>query len=242
MSEAVKRQYNSTRRHEQANETRLRILRAAHDLFVEKGYGRTTIAQIAERAGVAVETVYAAFRNKATLLRQAWFVTFRGDEADVPLYDRAEMQAILAEQDLSTRIGKHAAFVTASNRRIAPLYHALQGAAATEQAAADLLDEYRGRRLDVATKYAQAAAATSQLAVIEEDCRDIMFATMDDSLWRRLVVERGWPDERFAQWLAALWVSLLVKPAASQGSNPPSPPTHQSLPPTAGGTTGSWHR
>ena len=146
MSKAVKRQYNSTRRQEQANETRLRMVRAAHDLFVEKGYGRTTIAQIAERAGVAVETVYAAFRNKATLLRQAWFVTFRGDEANVPLYDRAEMQAILAEQDLPTRIGKHAVFVTASNRRMAPLYHALQGAAATEQAAAVLLDEYRGRR------------------------------------------------------------------------------------------------
>ena len=83
-------------------------------------------------------------------------------------------------------------------------------------------DEYRGRRLDVATKYAQAAAATSQLAVTEEDCRDIMFATMDGALWHRLVVERGWSYERFAQRLAALWVSLLAQPAASQGSNPPT--------------------
>jgi hypothetical protein len=139
-------------------------------------------------------------------------VTFRGDEADVPLYDRAEMQAILAEQDLPTRIGKHAVFVTASNRRMAPLYHALQGAAAAEQAAAGLLDEYRGRRLDIAAKYAQAAATTSQLAVTEEYCRDIMVAMMDGALWHRLVVERGWPDERYAQWLAALWVSVLVKP------------------------------
>ena len=212
MSEAVKRQYNSTRRQEQASETRARILRAAHDLFVAKGYGRTTIAQIAQRAGVAVETVYAAFRNKATLLRQAWFVTFRGDEVDVPLYDRAEMQAILAEPDLATRIRKHAAFVTASNRRMAPLYHALHGAAATEQAAADLLDEYRGRLLDVATKYARAAAATGQLAVSEKDCRDIVFATMDGALWHRLVAERGWSDERFAEWLATLWMSQLLKP------------------------------
>jgi TetR/AcrR family transcriptional regulator, regulator of autoinduction and epiphytic fitness len=100
---------------------------------------------------------------------------------------------------------------------MAPLYHALQGAAATEQAAADLLDEYRSRRLDVATKYAQAATATSQLAVTEDDCRDIMFATMDGALWHRLVVERGWPDERFARWLASLWVSLLVKPRRIAG-------------------------
>jgi AcrR family transcriptional regulator len=207
MSEAVKRQYNSTRRQEQASENRVRILREAHDLFVAKGYGRTTIAQIAQRAGVAVETVYAAFGNKANLLHQAWFVTFRGDEVDVPLYDRAEMQAILAEPDLPTRIRKHAGFVTASNRRMAPLYHALQGAAAT-----DMLDEYRGRLLDVATKYARAAAATGQLAVSEKDCRDIVFATMDGALWHRLVAERGWSDERFAEWLGALWMSQLVKP------------------------------
>jgi AcrR family transcriptional regulator len=208
---AVKRQYSSTRRQEQAGETRMRIIRAAHDLFVAKGYGRTTIAEIAERAGVAVETVYGAFRNKATLLHQAWFATFRGDEVDVPLYDRVEMQAILAEPDLPTRIRKHAAFVTASNRRMAPLYLALQGAAATEQAAADMLDEYRGRRLDVATKYARAAAATGRLAVSAQDCRDILFATMDGALWHRLVAERGWSDERFAEWLGTLWVSQLVK-------------------------------
>lgn len=211
MPKAVKRQYNSTHRQQQAGETRLRIIRAAHDLFVEKGYGRTTIAEIAERAGVAVETVYAAFGNKATLLHQAWFVTFRGDEVDVALYDRAEMQAILAEPDLPTRIRMHAALVAASNRRMAPLYHALQGAAATEQAAADLLDEYRARLLDVATKSGRAAGATGQLAVSEAECRDIVFATMDGALWQRLVAERGWSDERFAQWLGELWVSLLVR-------------------------------
>src|SRR5918911_5081470 len=109
MSRAVKRQYHSTRRQEQASQTRLRILRAAHDLFVTQGYGRTTIAEIAAHAGVAVETVYGAFGNKPTLLRQAWYLTFRGDELDVPLYDRDQMQAILAEPDLPTRIRQHAA-------------------------------------------------------------------------------------------------------------------------------------
>src|SRR5262249_19792864 len=147
MSPTVKRPYNSTRRQEQAAETRQRVLRTAHDLFASQGYGRTTIADIAEEAGVAVETVYSAFRNKTTLLRQAWYLAFRGDEANVPLFDRAEMQAILAESDLTTRIRKHAVFVTATHRRMMPLYAALMGAAASEQAAADLLAEFRGRRL-----------------------------------------------------------------------------------------------
>ena len=72
MTDVVKRRYRSTRRREQATETRARILRAAHDLFVTRGYGRTTIADVARAAGVAVETVYAAYRNKPTLLRQVW--------------------------------------------------------------------------------------------------------------------------------------------------------------------------
>jgi hypothetical protein len=33
------------------------------------------------------------------------------------------MQATLAESDLPARIRQHAAFVTASNRRITPFYH-----------------------------------------------------------------------------------------------------------------------
>jgi hypothetical protein len=154
--------------------------------------------------------VYAAFGNKATVLRQTWFLTFRGDEAHVPLYDRAGMQAIVAEEDLATRTRKHAAFVTANNRRMAPLHAALQGAAANEPAAADMLEEYRTRRLDVATKYAHSAAATGQLGVGEEECRDVLFATMDGALWQRLVHECGWSDERYAGWLAELWIKLFV--------------------------------
>jgi AcrR family transcriptional regulator len=212
MVRAVKRPYDSTRRQDQARQTRLAIVHAAHDLFVSNGYGRTTIADIARAAGVAVETVYAAFKNKPTLLRQIWYVHFRGDEQDVPLYDRAEMQEILAETDLASRIRKHAEFVTATNRRMAPLLAALVGAAANEPGAAAMLDEWAERRIDVATKYAHAAAATGQLGISEHECRDVLFATMDGALWQRLVAERGWSDERYAAWLARMWVQLFIHP------------------------------
>ena len=211
MSKSVKRSYNSTRRQEQAGETRLRILAAAHELFVAKGYGRTTIAEIAATAGVAVETVYAAFRNKPTLLRQVWYVSFRGDEEDVRLLDRPEIRAVLAEPDLATRFGRHAVVVTAVFRRITPLLAALQGAAASEPAAAAMLAEWDERRLDACTKYAEAAAATGQLAVSED--RVPRRAGRDHG--RRAVAaarrRSGWADERFAAWLGRLWTSQLVK-------------------------------
>src|SRR5918994_2086110 len=161
MRDKVKRPYRSTRRREQASETRRRIIRAAHDLFVSQGYGRTTIAEVARAAGVAVETVYAAFRNKPTLLREVWYATLRGDEQDIRLLDRPEMRAVLAEPDLATRL--------------------------------------------------RAPAATGLLGVSEQECSDVLAATMEGALWYRLVEERGWSEERFAQVLGTMWVAALVR-------------------------------
>jgi AcrR family transcriptional regulator len=179
-------------RQEQARETRRRIIQAVHHLFVSKGYGSTTIADIASAAGVAVETVYAAFRNKQTLLRQVWYVSFRGDEADSRLWDRPEIRAVIAEPDLTRRFRAQAAVYPAVFRRITPLLLMLQGAAANQPDAAAMLAEFDERRLDAATKYARAAAATGQLATGEDECRDVLWATLDGALWHQLVAERGW--------------------------------------------------
>jgi hypothetical protein len=73
-----------------------------------------------------------------------------------------------------------------------------------------MLVEFGARRLDRATRYAKAAATTGRLAVSEAECRDVLFAMMDGALWRRLVVERGWSDERYADWLGSLWIAQLV--------------------------------
>jgi AcrR family transcriptional regulator len=205
MSKSVKRSYDASGRQAKAAATRLRIIATAQDLFVRQGYGHTTLTQIADTSGVAVETIYAAFGNKATLLRKAWYLAGRGDEQEVTLYARHEMQAILAEPDLRRRNQRYAAFVTAFNRRTAPLAEMLAGAAASERAARDMLTEWDERRLDVATKYATAAAASGQLTAQESDFRDTIFATIEGTLWRQLVSERSWSDERYASWLAALW-------------------------------------
>lgn len=58
------RPYNSRLRAEQAEHTRLRIRRAARTLFERHGFADTTIAAIAEEAGVATPTVYANYRSK----------------------------------------------------------------------------------------------------------------------------------------------------------------------------------
>jgi len=212
MVDGVKRRYDSTRRRQQARENRGRILAAAHELFVDNGYGSTTIAEIAAAAGVAMETVYATFRNKPTLLHRAWDVAVGGDEQDVHVLDRPEMRAVLGEPDLSTRFARFATVNTAIMRRTARLLLAVQGAAGADPAAAALLAEIDRARLEAMAVHARVAAATGQLAVPEEECRDVLFATTDGSLWHTFVERRGWSDERYAAWLGRLWVAMLVDP------------------------------
>lgn len=214
MADGVTRRYDATRRRQQAQENRARILAAAHELFVDKGYGSTTITDIAAAAGVAVETVYAAFRNKITLLHRAWDVAVGGDEQDVHVLDRPEMRAVLGEPDLSARFARFAAVNTAIMRRTARLRLAILGAAGADPAAAALLAEIDRARLDAMGVHARAAAATGLLALSEEGCRDVLFATTDGSLWHNLVVQRGWSDERYAAWLGRMWLAVLVDPIA----------------------------
>jgi AcrR family transcriptional regulator len=210
MVDGVKRRYDSTRRQQQARENHRRILAAAHELFVDKGYGSTTISEIAQAAGVAVETVYATFRNKPTLLHHAWDIAVGGDDQDVHVLERPEMRAVLGEPDLSARFTRLATVNTAIMRRTARLRLAIQAAADTDPAAAALLAEIDRARLEAVGVHARAAAATGQLAVPEDECRDVLFVTTDGSLWHNLVERRGWSDERYATWLGRLWLAMLV--------------------------------
>ncbi|HEX3590804.1 MAG TPA: hypothetical protein VHV74_14325 [Pseudonocardiaceae bacterium] len=59
--------------------------------------------------------------------------------------------------------------------------------------------------------HARHAKETGQLAVPEDECRDVFFATTDGTMWRTLVEHQGWSDERYSAWLGALWVAVLVR-------------------------------
>jgi AcrR family transcriptional regulator len=192
-------------------ETRRAVLRAAHDLFVGRGYGRTTIAEVARAAGVSAETVYAGFGTKANLLHRVWDVTIGGDDADVPYHERPEVRALGAEQDLARRLALQAVLFTQTAHRIVPFLLALQAAASAEPAAAAMVEEIGRQRYAGIGVMAAAAAATGQLAVSEEECHDVMWATTDGTLWHRLVRERGWSDEDFAGWLGEMWIRVLVR-------------------------------
>ncbi len=212
MNKPVKRAYDSSRRQEQARQTRRDVLQAAHDLFVELGYARTTIADIARAAGVSPELIYATFKNKATVLARVWDVTIGGDDEDVVFHERPQIVALRAEPDLAKRFMGHARMWTATARRIAPLALAVRAAAGAEPAAAEMVAEMNRQRYVGLGFMAADAAATGQLAVTQQECRDVIWAMSDAGLWHQFVVERSWTDEQFADWLGRAWVATLVVP------------------------------
>ena len=219
-----RRSYDSSRRRAQADETRAAIVRAARDLFIERGYGHTTIADIARTAGVSVETIHKSVGPKAALLHKAWDITVGGDDEDIVFHDRPEVRAIRSEPDLAKRLMMHAVFSTQTAQRIAPFQLMVQSAAGADPTAAAMLEEMGRQRLAGIGVMAAEAAKTGQLAVSEEECRDIVWSMTDGMLWHRLVKERGWSNDRFAEWLGHVWVERLVKPRkARRGSSTTSP-------------------
>jgi hypothetical protein len=114
---------------------------------------------------------------------------------------------VIAEPDLAQRFEAQAVVLTAVFRRITPLLPMLQGAVTSQPAAAAMVAESVDWTRPLSTR---AAAATGQLAVSEDECCDVLWATLDGGQRHRLVGERGWSDERFAAWLGQLWISALV--------------------------------
>jgi AcrR family transcriptional regulator len=71
-------------RKERAAATRRRMMKAACDVFSERGYAATTMDAVAAEAGVAVQTLYFSFHTKAELLQAAYEYAVLGPEGVPP--------------------------------------------------------------------------------------------------------------------------------------------------------------
>src|SRR3954470_24421626 len=117
-----------TGRGSRARETRRRIIAAAAELFIADGYGATTLEQIADRAGVAVQTVYFHFGNKRTVLKQAVDIAAGGDDEPVAVLDRPWLERARAETDPEQLIALWARHGRDIFIRIAPIMRVVRDA------------------------------------------------------------------------------------------------------------------
>ena len=137
----VKRQYDGSSRRAASVQTRQRILDEALDRFVEVGYRGTTIAAVAQRAGVSVATVYELVGRKPAILRELMEQAISGSDHAVAALDRDYVKAIAAEPGAANKLAIYAAAVTDIQQRMSPLFLALRDASSTD-ADAHMLPSY----------------------------------------------------------------------------------------------------
>ena len=203
MSDAVKRDYRSDLRAAQAQETRRSIVSAATRLFVEDGYGSTTINAVAEAAGVSRKTVFTAVGGKLDLLKLTLDWSVAGDDQAVALSDRAAIRKLMDQPDPRGVLSGLVALLVAIGTRVAPLYVALEVAGSMDPAARDLVEESQRRRLDDAHKVVRRLRDLDALTthITYQEAVDVVWLAMDPAIFDRLVRVRGWTDSRFEEWL-----------------------------------------
>jgi AcrR family transcriptional regulator len=204
------RRYDNAGREAQSEGTRQRILDAGRELIVERGYRPTTVAAIATRAGVHVDTVYELVGRKPVLLRELIEQALSGTDAPVAPEDREYVKAIGAEPDPARKLAIYARAVREIQARMAPLLLALRDASATEPDAAEVWREISDRRAANMRKLAQDLAGGLRADLSVEEAGDVIWATNSSELYVLLTVERGWPPDRYERWLADTWCRLLL--------------------------------
>src|ERR1700688_2105361 len=89
-----RRSYDGGLRQARSAQTRQRIVQAARDLIVENGYRATTVATVAARAGVNVDTIYQLVGRKPQLLRELIEQALSGVDRPVVAEQRDHVKAI----------------------------------------------------------------------------------------------------------------------------------------------------
>jgi TetR/AcrR family transcriptional regulator of autoinduction and epiphytic fitness len=206
------RRYDTSNRERQTRETRRRIVEAAARLFTREGYSATSISAIAEEAGVAVPTVYAALRSKANILRAVVELTLRGDDEAAPLASRADWQEMERRQDPREQLALFAHLHRRICDREAAVFAQLEAAAGGDPEATQLLAEHDGLRYQTQSRLARSLHRRKQLkpGLTAREAADIIWTLASERTFLALVRDRRWKTENYERWLANQLVAALL--------------------------------
>jgi AcrR family transcriptional regulator len=195
------RQYRSVLRQEQARRTRATVLDAAARLFIDRGYGVTTMKDIAAEAGVSVESVYAQ-GGKSALLLACVDRAIVGDDEEQPLLEREPMRALLAAEDPKQWLDGLRAVAAAGVPGSVAIFEAFRGAAAIEERLAEQWRIYSERRYADCVRMIASLGPHLRPGLTVQTATDVFWALISPSVMLGLCRERGWTGEQYADWLA----------------------------------------
>jgi AcrR family transcriptional regulator len=202
-----KRRYDARSRQNQARETRDRVLAVARRLFAEHGYAGTSVARIAEEAGVSTPTVFAGFRSKVNLLKEAVDTAIAGDTDGRPLRDRPVLRHVHEGRTFDDVVERMADAFAEVAPRAYPVYAVVHGAADGDPQIAALLTELDQQRLAGAELLAATVAdrlGGGDVAAI----RDALWVLMSPLQYGMIVRDLGRPVTWYRDWVARMLRTL----------------------------------
>ena len=207
-----KRSYDVAARQAQSAATRQRIIDAARELISDGGYRATTIAAVAARADVSVDTVYTLVGRKPVLVAELIEQAISGTDHAVTAEDRDYVKAIRAEPDAARKIGIYAHAMRETHARLAPIFVALRDASSTDADARDVWKRISDRRAANMRQFVRDLRAAGGLRhdLSINDAADTVWATNSPELYVMLTVERRWSPQHYEDWLADTWRRLLL--------------------------------
>lgn len=215
-----RRPYDASRRRQQAEDTRERILDAARHLFAGRGYAETTIEAIATGAQVAVPTVYAAFQSKRGVLSALLGRLAAGERGAPPLLETARARAVLAETDPRRILELFVDHLSQVQERVMPMYEVMKSAARSEPDVAELLARTQAGRLSnvgaVPARLAELGALRPGVSV--GDASRTVWVLASPEARQMLETFAGWSPDRFRAWLLETLSAVLLRPAANEGA------------------------
>jgi len=198
-----------TYRQRQALATQQLIMETAQALFLEQGYGITTIEAIAATAGVAVSTVYAIYKNKRSILkaiREAWHL----ESGQRDIYQQA-----LEETDARRRLALAAHATRRQWQSGASMMLIYESAAAVDaEAAAELKVAEDGRRRFMGA-FIQQTTSMLRPGLHPAQASAVYLSLTRPEVYRELVTVAGWSPDTYERWLAEVLTSQLLPDAAA---------------------------
>jgi AcrR family transcriptional regulator len=198
------RAYRSEQRRAQAALTRRRVLEAATEVFVAKGYAASTMREVAARAAVSVPTVELLFGTKARLLKAAIDVAIAGDAEPVAVLDRDWARTASRATDDEELLGMIADVLAAAQQRSAGLVLAVFEGARSDADLAEQSTALVAQRAGTAAWIVERLADLGPLRadISSQEAVDTVWLLMDPAIFERLTRHRQWSVEQYRRWIA----------------------------------------
>jgi AcrR family transcriptional regulator len=189
-------------RRQRAQATQWRIVKAAYTLFCAQGYAGTTMAQVAEAAGVAVQTVYFAFHTKAALLNRAYEFAVGGEHERLPPPQQPWYVAMAAEPGLIQALRHLVIGVGEIMRRVTPLVLVARVAADGDPDTARVVAFHEDLRADGYREVIELLRAKVDLRpdLSHERATDLLLLFIGMDAYHVLVESRGWSHDEWVDW------------------------------------------